>query len=230
MIDLQQINGIHLATMNTEQNLMCPQWQQAFLSMLSEVEGNCDSGTALVLTGAGKFFSNGLNLELLMALDDSEKQAFAEKMAEIQLRLLTLPCPTVAALNGHAFAGGAFLALACDYRFMREDSGWFCLSEVDVGVPVTLGNAALLNAKLDVNVARNALLTGHRYTAEDAVKVGIADGMASEQDLVDTALSYAKQLSGKGASIYASLKRSLYAPAVAQLKRDQSGESSQESI
>ena len=103
-------------------------------------------------------------------------EQFGKRMAEIHKRFLVLPCPTVAAMNGHAFAGGAFMALSCDYRIMREDRGWFCVSEVDVGVPIPPAMMGILQGKLPANTARDALLTGKRYTADEAIAAGIADG------------------------------------------------------
>lgn len=71
-----------------------------------------------------------------MALKGEEMVRFGNTMGQIMERLLLAPIPTVAAINGHAFAAGAFLALACDYRIMREDRGWICISEVDAGLGV----------------------------------------------------------------------------------------------
>ena len=77
-------------------------------------------------------------------------------------RLLAFPAYTVAALNGHTFAAGAMLALACDDRVMRTDRGYFCLPEADIGLPFTDGMAALILARLDHVAAREAMLTGRR--------------------------------------------------------------------
>ena len=141
-------------------------------------------------------------------------------MYEIYRRLLLLPIPTVAALNGHAFAAGAFIALACDYRLMREDRGWFCISEVDVGVPVDTATMQLLRAKLPPAAARDALLTGKRYTAAEAIAAGIADGEASEGDLLTRAIALAASLAVKERSIFTTLKRNLYGDVGAALTMD----------
>ena len=62
----------------------------------------------------------------------------------------------VAAVNGHAFAAGAFLAMACDFRLMRADRGWICISEIDVGVPIGAPMMGILRAKLPATSAAEA--------------------------------------------------------------------------
>lgn len=107
MIDLTKDGDIHIATMNNGPNTVDPDWQVRLIEILDTVEADCSGSSGLVLTGDGKFFSNGLNLEAVMGLDGAAMQAFGTAMGEIYSRLLLLPVPTVAALNGHAFAAGA---------------------------------------------------------------------------------------------------------------------------
>jgi enoyl-CoA hydratase/carnithine racemase len=182
------------------------------LDILDEVEADCGQGAALVLAGEDKFFCNGLNLEVVTQLDPAAMQLFGSRMAEIHKRFLVLPCPTVAALNGHAFAGGAFLALSLDYRIMREDRGWFAVSEVDVGVPVPPAMMGILQGKLPANTARDALLTGRRYTADEAIEAGIADGKASMEELLEQAKALASQLGTKEPGIFKTLKQTWFGP------------------
>ena len=127
---------------------------------------------------------------------------FSRQMMEIHQRFLVLACPTVAALNGHAFAGGAFMALSCDYRVMREDRGWFSVSEMDAGVPVPPAMIGILEGKLTPSAARDALLTGKRYTADEAVAAGIADGKASEQALLAHSQALTSELATKEPGIF----------------------------
>jgi enoyl-CoA hydratase/carnithine racemase len=180
------------------------------LDILDQVEVDCGQGVALILAGEGKFFCNGLNLEVVSQLDAAGMQLFASRMAEIHKRFLVLPCPTVAAMNGHAFAAGAFLALSLDYRIMREDRGWFCVSEVDVGVPIPPSMMGILRGKLPANTVRDAVLTGERYTADEAMAAGIADGRASMEELLDQAKILAGQLATKEPGIFKTLKQTLF--------------------
>ena len=147
-----------------------------------------------------------------MQLAPEEMEQFGRRMAEVHQRFLVLPCPTVAAVNGHAFAGGAFMALSCDYRIMREDRGWFSVSEVDVGVPVPAAMMGILQGKLPANTARDALLTGKRYTAEEAMAAGIADGKAPMEELLVQAKTLASQLGTKEPGIFKTLKQTWFGP------------------
>ena len=220
MIELTKAADVYMITMNDGPNMIEPGWQVRMIEVLEAVEADCQGDAGLVLTGKEKFFSNGLNVEIVMGLSGDDLRSFGARMYEIYRRLLLLPIPTVAALNGHAFAAGAFIALACDYRLMREDRGWFCISEVDVGVPVDTATMQLLRAKLPPAAARDALLTGKRYTAAEAIAAGIADGEASEGDLLTRAIALAASLAVKERSIFTTLKRNLYGDVGAALTMD----------
>ena len=212
MIDYTKEGDLHLVTMNAGPNVICPEWQQRMLDILDTVEADCGKGAALILTGDDKFFCNGLNLEVVTQLAPEEMVLFASRMAEIHKRFLVLPCPTVAAVNGHAFAGGAFMALSCDYRIMREDRGWFSVSEVDVGVPIPAPMMGILQGKLPANTARDAVLIGKRYTADEAIAAGIADGKAPVDELMKQAKTLASQLGTKEPGIFKTLKRTCFGP------------------
>jgi len=214
MIDLRKHGGIYTLTMNNEANTICLDWQEQMLAALNEVESHCakgtGAGTALVMTGEGKFFSNGVNIEAMNKLDDAGVKKFAITMLEIHRRMIMLPCPTVAAINGHAFAGGAFLALSLDYRIMREDRGWIAISEVDAGVPIPAPMMEILRCKLSPAIVRDAVLTGKRYTASEAVAAGLIDSTATQEDLLANAVALAKTLASKEPSIFKALKQTLY--------------------
>jgi enoyl-CoA hydratase/carnithine racemase len=207
MINYEKAGGMHIVTMNDGANTICPQWHTRMLEILDTVEADCGQGSSLVLTGIDKFFCNGLNLEVLSQLKPQEMELFGQRMAEIHRRFIILPCPTVAAVNGHAFAGGAFMALSCDYRLMREDRGWICISEVDVGVPIPEAMMGILRGKLPANTARDAILTGKRYTADEAVAAGFADGKAAQDKLLDEAKALAASLATKEPGIFKTLKQ-----------------------
>ena len=218
MIELSKVGPVYTVTMNNGENMICLDWQKRMLEILDQLEQNPVAGTAMVLVGEGKFFSNGLNLELLNKLDGAGWILFSAQMNEIHRRMLMLPFPTVAAVNGHAFAGGAFMALSCDYRIMREDRGWICISEVDAGVPLPQGMMEFLRLRLPAATVRDAVLTGKRYTADDALAEGFADGKAPAELLLGMATELALDLACKEPSIFKAIKQAYYAPIVEGLK------------
>ena len=218
MIEISKAGTLYTVTMNNGENMICLAWQKRMLEILDQLEDNPVAGTAMVLVGEEKFFCNGLNLEVLNKLDGAGWTLFAAQMNEIHRRMLMLPFPTVAAVNGHAFAGGAFMALSCDYRIMREDRGWICISEVDAGVPLPQGMMEFLRLRLPAATVRDAVLTGRRYDADDAITAGFADGKSPGKLLLNMAAELARDLACKEPSIFKAIKQAYYAPIVEGLK------------
>ena len=103
------------------------------------------------------------------------------------------------------------------YRLMREDRGWFSVSEVDVGVPVPPAMMGILSGKLRADTARDALLTGKRYTADEALAAGIVDGKASIDNLLEQSKALAAQLATKEPGIFKTLKQTWFGPMAAAL-------------
>lgn len=176
-----------------------------------------ETATALVTTGAAKHYSNGFDIDFLGDLAGDALRAFMDRTMAVLGRLLTFPVPTVAAVNGHAFGIGAFLALAHDRRVMRADRGWFCLPEIDLGLQFHPVMLALLAHRLPAVVAQEAVLSGRRYDGAAAVAAGIAHATASADDLVDAAVEQAAPFTGKDHAITAALKEQLAAPVLAHL-------------
>ena len=102
---------------------------------------------------------------------------YVERVQALFEKVLTLPVPTVAAVNGHAFGAGAMLAMAHDWRVMRSDRGYVCFPEVDIRIPFTVGMNALVMAKLTPRAAVDAMTTGRRYAADAAVAAGLVDAV-----------------------------------------------------
>jgi Delta3-Delta2-enoyl-CoA isomerase len=171
---------------------------------------------ALVTTGSGKFFSNGLDLDWLGAHPD-ELGPYVARIQELFELVLTLPVPTVAAVNGHAFGGGAMLAMAHDWRVMREDRGYVCFPEVDILIPFTEGMNALVMAKLSPRTAVDAMTTGRRFGGPEALAGGIVDATCSLDDLATTAGDLVRDLAGKDRATLGTVKARMFAPVSAAL-------------
>src|SRR5262249_34245350 len=128
MIELRQEDQIFVLQMKSGENRFNQSFLDALNRALDQVEA-APEAAALVTTGEGKFYSNGLDLEWLAGVDAAQAKENLRCVLALLGRLLTFPMVTVAALNGHVFAAGAMLSLAHDFRVMRSDRGYFCLPE-----------------------------------------------------------------------------------------------------
>ncbi|EUA19295.1 enoyl-CoA hydratase/isomerase family protein [Mycobacterium xenopi 3993] len=156
-MNLDYDGKIAVLDLGDNENRFSPEFLDEFDAHLDEVVGGGAQG--LVTTAAGKFYTNGLDLDWLMAHGD-QTQWYVHRVQGLLARVLTLPTPTAAALPGHAFGAGAMLALAHDFRVMRADRGFFCFPEVDIRIPFTPGMAALIQAKLTPQAAVASMTTG----------------------------------------------------------------------
>jgi enoyl-CoA hydratase/carnithine racemase len=184
-------------------------------ALLDEVEA-AEGPKALVVRATGKYWSNGLDLDWMMA-DPERLGPLLAGVHALYARVLVMPLPTVAALTGHAYAGGAMLSVAHDFKVMRVDRGYWCLPEVDLSLPFTPGMNALLVAKLPKRTAHEAMTTARRYTAPEALDAGILDATAEETSVVSTAIERAAALANKAGPALGEIKSRLYADAVVAL-------------
>jgi Delta3-Delta2-enoyl-CoA isomerase len=179
------------------------------LDQVGPAAGPC----ALVTTGEGKFYSNGLDLDWLAAAGQ-DAVGFLGDVHRLLGRVIGFPAVTVAAVNGHAFAAGAMLATAHDFVIMREDRGYWCLPEADLGLPLTQEMFAVVTAKLPRRAAHEAIMTGRRYDARQAQAAGIVHWTASENEVLAAAVKLARELAAKDRAVLAEHKRLLYGEVV----------------
>lgn len=213
MIDLRQEGSVCVLTMKAGENRFNRAFMEALNGALDEVDANTQVH-GLVTTGEEKFYSNGLDLDWMVGAGQEKGEAFLREVFNLLARVLAFPVPTVAALNGHAFAAGGMLALAHDYRVMRADRGFFCLPEVDINLALAPGMLALIQAKLDLVTCRNLILTGRRVGGEDAVAMRIVDETAPADEVVARAVARAAAAGPKDRATYAALKRGMYGNAI----------------
>jgi enoyl-CoA hydratase/carnithine racemase len=213
---LERRDQVAVITMQRTENRFNP-------DHLGEIEGALDEVAAMeghpaaVLTGEDKFFSNGLDLEWMGTVEPADAKEMVERTMRLFARILTSPFGVVAAVNGHCFAGGAMLALACDGRVMREDRGFFCLPEVDINMVFLPGMSALIAGRLTPAAAHETMLSGARFSGPDAAAIGIVDAVASSDGVVDAAIDRASRLAGKAPDTVTGIKRGLYADIVEKL-------------
>jgi Delta3-Delta2-enoyl-CoA isomerase len=217
MIALRREGPVLVLQMRAGENRFNPKFLTELNAALDQAERAVEP-TALVLTGDGKFFSNGLDLAWMSGEGKDRAGEVVVGMQRILARVLASPLVCVAALNGHAFAGGAMLALACDFRVMRTDRGFFCIPEIDLGLPLAPGMAALIQARLPKLAAHEAIVTGKRYGGAEALARGIVDYAVPEVDLMSKSSALAAPLAAKNRGVMQAHKRLLYAEALRLLE------------
>jgi Delta3-Delta2-enoyl-CoA isomerase len=216
MPSLTRTGDVFVLDLGDTENRFHPDWLKAMSAALDQV-ASAEGPRALVTSATGKFWSNGLDLEWL-GQNREQFAGYALSVQEVFARVLELPVPTVAALQGHAFAAGGMLALAHDFRVMRADRGFFCLPEVDIHIPFSVGMSALVRSRLQPQVAHEVMTTGRRYGGVEALAAGIVDVTASEEEVLTVAVERAAGLAGKAAPVLGTIKQRMYAPVLSALR------------
>lgn len=167
----------------------------------------------LVLTGYDRFFSAGLDLVVLYNLERDVMDAFMRRFDAVMLRVFAFPRPVVAAIGGHAVAGGAILALACDARVMGASAGRFGLNEVRLGVPFPASALEIARYAIPAASVERALCEGELLDPHDALARGLVTELA-DRDVVEAAHAICVRLADMPAGAFETIKASLKGPAV----------------
>lgn len=215
--ELERDGDVFVLTLDQGDNRFNPTSLARLHELLDEVEGT-SGPAALVTTGTGKFYSNGLDLEWVSQPDaEMNLGQIALESQKLMARLLVFPRPTVAAINGHCYAAGAMVSLCHDVRVMRSDRGFWCLPEADLNIPFTEGMGALIQARLSPQAAHVTMLTSQRYGGLDARDLGIVDFIADEATLLPTAMELASSLASKDPATVGAIKHGMYGDVASKL-------------
>ena len=216
MATLRREDRVYVLDLGDGENRFSPSAVSEIAEALAEVAG-AEGPRALVTTATGKFFSNGLDLDWVLARPEVSRD-YVRQVQELFALLLELPAPNVATIGGHAFAAGVMLALSHDRRVMRSDRGFFCLPEVELGLPFTWGMSELIRCRLAPQVAHEAMTTGRRYGGEQALAAGIVEHAVDAGEVLPLALRLAGELADTAGETLGTIKQRLYAPVLAQLR------------
>lgn len=214
-VDLERDGAVFVLRMVDDDNRFHADSVAEWHAAVDEVEASTGPA-ALVTAGTGKFYSNGFALEQI--IEDGTIGVVIPEALRLFARFLRLPVYTVAALNGHAFAAGAMLAMTHDARVMRADRGFWCLPEADMGVPLAPGMTALIAARLPVATAHRAIMTAHRWGGEDAVTAGIVDEAVAEDQVLARAVELAAARADTSREATTALRVGLYGDLIAVLE------------
>ncbi len=190
--------------MDDDENRWNTTFVRAFSKALDEVEASEGAASLVTTSSSAKFFSNGLDLEWRMSEGEhrgGDRDAFGAEFMTLMGRIITLPVPSIAAINGHAFGAGFMCALCHDIRFMREDRGFACANEVEIGMVIPNPELALFRHKLPMNTFFETVQLARRWTQAHPL-----------ESLLENAISRAAELARLGANrkVYGRMKESIY--------------------
>ena len=154
MIDLERDGEIFTMTMDDGENRWNTTFVREIAAALDEVEASEGPAALVTVSASEKFFSNGLDLEWLSADGEhrgGDRTVFGAEFMALMGRLITLEVPTVCAINGHAFGAGFMAALCHDVRIMRNDRGFICANEMQLGMRIPTPELALFRHKIPMN-------------------------------------------------------------------------------
>jgi 3,2-trans-enoyl-CoA isomerase len=162
-------------------------------SLRQAIEGAPQQGArAIVLSGAPGRFSAGLDLPLLLALDGVKMKVLWGELYGLLRKIATSPVPIVAAITGHAPAGGTVLSLFCDWRVMAEGEFKIGLNEVQVGIPLPPIILAGLRRLVGVRQAEHLAISGALISPSEALRVGLVDELAPVEQIIEHAIARAQ--------------------------------------
>ena len=215
MIDLTREGDVFTLSLDDGENRWNTTLVREIAQALDEVEAS-EGPAALVTTSTSeKFFSNGLDLEWVQSKGEhrgGDRKVFGAEFMTLMGRLITLPVPTVCAINGHAFGAGFMAALCHDVRIMREDRGFACANEMQLGMVIPLPELALFRHKIPMNAFYETVQLARRWTGPDALSAGIVQQVASAENLLDLATQRASELAPLAANreTFGNQKESIY--------------------
>jgi enoyl-CoA hydratase len=178
-----------------------------------------DAARALVLAGRAGFLSPGLNVKLLPTLPREDYERTLMSFGRTLLRLWTAPQPTVAAVTGHAVAGGALLAFACDHRVVADAALRIQMNETAIGLPLPTWAMVICQSAIPVRWQTEAILHARGYTPAEALERGMIDEVVPADAVLARARAAATALAVLHRDAYAASKRRLRAHAVAWAER-----------
>ncbi len=211
--DIKVVDGCAVVHMNTNKvNVQNDQFfadlHQAFDRLEREFKE-----LPVVLTGQGDTFSAGIDFQYSFEIFGSGShdkiREWYRKYRETNLRIFQYPRPTVAAVNGHAIAGGLITALDCDFRVAARKSAKFGLNEVPIGIPMPAAYVEIIKYALGDQVGALTTLRGELYGLEQADKLGFFHEVVEPEQLLPTAIRYARCITPDCNTAYAMSKKAL---------------------
>lgn len=182
-------------------------------ALLAELKAAMDPAVkAVILTGSGSSFSAGVDLFRVLKDGPEYGRRFLPLLDEFLRATLTFPKPIVAAINGHAIAGGCILAACCDHRIMTEGNGRIGIPELAVGVPFPALPLQIMAARVTDGPLRDLVFSGRTVQVDEAKSLGLIDEKCPAGMLMDRATEVVLRLAAIPAGAFALTKEVFYSP------------------
>jgi enoyl-CoA hydratase/carnithine racemase len=216
VIELTERDGVVLLRLaDGKANAMSLEFCEALTARFAALP----SARAVVLTGTGHIFSAGVDLKRLVEGDAAYVRKFLPALSTMLATVFSHPAPVVAAINGHAIAGGCVLACAADRRLMVRDGGRIGVTELLVGVPFPPVAMEIMRCATAPQFLADAIFSGATYTPLEAVERGwVHDVIEGEHALLDRAVEAANALAALPPRVFALSKQQTRQPALERMK------------
>jgi enoyl-CoA hydratase/carnithine racemase len=214
VIEWRKENQVAVVEMCNGANKQNIEFAEQMNQCFDEIQEDISIFSIVLTSNDDKNFSQGIDVEWLgqkMQKQDFETiKAFMYGMNNIFKRILLMPMPVIAAINGHAFGNGAMLACTCDFRFMKKDKGFFCFPEVDISIPFLPGMIAFVRKAIPEYQFNEMILSGKRMTAQDLeANHGIMKACEDQEALMSEAMAFAGTFMKKR-GIFGELKKRMH--------------------
>lgn len=163
-------------------------------SAIGKMRDDASTNGIVLTSSSSKFFSIGFDLPAFLNASKSEFLFFFDSFTRLCMDLFTFPKPTLAAIKGHAVAGGCILALACDYRIISEGHKLMGLNEIKLGVPVPYATDCMLRALVGTRSARDIMNEGVFYEPKESAGLGLVDAVVSPEEIIAASVAKVARL------------------------------------
>ncbi len=192
---------VFVLTMTEGENRWNTTFTRAFDQALDEIEQSTGPAALVTASDNPKFFSNGLDLDWIRSDGEhpgGDRKVFGQEAMTLFGRMITFPMPTICAINGHAFGAGFMIALCHDERIMREDRGYLCANEVELGMTIPEPELALFRHKIPMPAFYQTVQFARRWTGPDALAAGIVQQVTDQDSNLPKAIERAQSLAHLG--------------------------------
>ncbi len=213
IVSLELQDEIYILSMLEYENRWNLDFTEAIYLALEYVKNNNDGHVLITRSMSKKFFSNGLDITWLMNAKSNNENEKLNRLTEILMpcfaKVIELPIPTIALINGHCFGAGFMFALAHDFRIQNKDKGFLCANEIQIGMTIPLPELSLFKHAMSPPAFFKTVLDAHRWNAKEAYQNHIVHGIYSKEDIMRKGIEFAKKRIelGKNRQVFHEMKK-----------------------